>query len=95
MKIQTFNILKPLEITEKRSPWKGVHESGLISFPAGEFTDEEMKAWIDGGVLELHSEKEVEDEKAPGTGEQHIMTAETGSIGAEGNEVGATTVPAA
>lgn len=90
MKIQIFNVLKEWTVEEKRSPFIGTHHNGIVQIPVGELNDEQMKAWISDGILELVEEREVEDnanaESLPGVGAKVVMEAETGQIGAKGNE---------
>lgn len=90
--IEIYNVLKDWTVTEKRSPFVGTHQNGIVQIPVGEFSDEQMQAWIDDGVLEFVEEREVEDNtnanSIPGVGKKVVMEAETGKIGAEGSEAG-------
>ena len=87
MKIQTFKILKQWTITEKRSPYKGTHDSGIVNIPEDEFTPEQIQAWIDDGTFELVSEKEAEEVASGATaGTEHRMDADVGHISAAGSE---------
>jgi hypothetical protein len=88
--IEVYNVLKDWMVDEKRSPFVGVHHSGIVQIPKGEFTDEQMKNWVAEGVLELVESREVEDNanagSLPGVGAKKVvMKADTGNLGAEGS----------
>lgn len=88
MKIKVYEVLKTFEVTEKRSPWFGTHESGIIQIPADEFTPEKFAELTEGEnpTLKLIEEKEGEDYSAPeaaAEGTETKMDADTGTVGAE------------
>lgn len=39
------------EVTEEGKEFEGLYESGMVNIPEGEFTDEQMQAWIKEGKL--------------------------------------------
>lgn len=61
-KILVFEVKKPWVVEEKRSPWFGTHESGVVQIPVDEFTPEKFKQLQDDGILLFLEEKEVETE---------------------------------
>ena len=88
MKIKVFEVLKKFEITEKRSPWFGTHESGIVQIPEDEFTPEKFAELTEGEdpTLKFIEEKEAEDYSAPFAADEGTATsmdAETGKIGAD------------